>query len=85
MAWKSVPCFFPDPDDISPEDWYHLREGYGVYGFETKYKGGHFKKIKVDGSFVNLMYYLGYTSWSSEWVPVYGFWKQLWYGKWRRK
>jgi hypothetical protein len=67
--WKTVPNFFPDPDDLSNETWYHLHEGYGVAGYEVKRSGRYYKKIKVDGSFGNLILFLGFSDWWKRWRP----------------
>lgn len=82
MSWKTVPNIFPDYDDLSDESKYHLREGYGVYGYESKPSGKFYKKIKVDGSgdgaFGHLLWYMGY----SEWWNKYKLKKGWFFTKW---
>jgi hypothetical protein len=66
--WHTVPNFFPDYEDLSSTDKYHLNEGYSVSYYETKYSGKMYKKIRSDMECTsNAITYLGFSEWWKYW------------------
>ncbi len=77
-SWKTVPDFFPEPHELSADDWYRLREGYGVGSYETRRSGKHYKRVRVDGDFCNLLAYLGFAEWWKYWRLRRFLWIRYW-------
>lgn len=63
--WYTVPDFFPDYDDLSAAERYHLAEGYCIHGYETKKSGKFYKKIKTrnDRDFRELLNFMDLYDW----------------------
>ena len=87
MSWKTVPNFFPEPDDLDSETWYHLCEGYCIDNYETKPSGKYYKKVRVTGGAqsctLNLINFLGFWNWHEKWKPkrtilgrFFGWWEK---------
>ena len=85
--WVTVPNHFPNPEDLTYDDWFQLIEGYGVGSFETKTSGKHYMKVRTkDGDDVDaLIRYLGYDKWHEKWERRRGWFGNFFIGSWKRK
>lgn len=85
--WVTVPNNFPEPDDLTNEDRYHLFEGYCVGDYETKPSGKHYKKVRTIycDSIDNLLMYCGYDKWHEKYKIERNPIMRFFFGSWKLK